>query len=157
MTEKRVLVAYYSYSGNTKVMAEKIRSKIGGDIFEIMPVKKYPNNYNDVVNIAQKEKSEGYKPELLNNIDISNYDIIFIGTPVWWYTFSSPIRTFLADNDFQDKTIIPFCTHGGGGASATYTDMQELAPEALVKEGFAAYENSATDIDIQAWLNRVIN
>jgi len=152
MTEKKSLIAYYSHSGNTKSIALKIQQLSGGDLFEMKPVKSYPSNYNDVVNLAQTEKMQNFKPELINNGDISEYDTIYIGTPVWWYTFSSPVRTFLSEHDFTGKTIIPFCTHGGGGESSTFTDIQKLCPGADVKKGFASFEDSAKLSDIEEWL-----
>ena len=94
-----------------------------------------------------------YKPQLKENIDISNYDTIFLGTPVWWYTYATPIRTFLSENNFQNKTIIPFCTHGGGGASSTYIDMKKIASDAVFKEGFTSYNNSANQSEIETWIN----
>ena len=152
MTDKNILIAYYSRTGNTKSVAEKIQSLTDGDLFEIKTVKKYPANYNDLVNQAQIEKRDNVMPELEGNIDISGYDTIFIGTPVWWYTFATPIRTFLAENDFSGKTIMPFCTHGGGGASETYDEIQKLCPNASVQSGFTSYEDSAKLSDIENWL-----
>lgn len=148
----KILIAFYSHTGNTKTVAEKIQSLTGGDLFEIKTTQTYPANYNDLINQAQAEKENNFMPELVENIDISGYDTIYLGTPVWWYTFATPIRTFLSENDFSGKTIIPFCTHGGGGASATYTDIQALCPNADVKEGFTSYENSAKLSDVEAWL-----
>lgn len=151
MTQK-ILIAYYSLSGNTKSVAEKIKEITDGDLFEIKTVKEYPRNYNDVVNVAKEEKTNNVKPELAESCDISEYDTIFIGTPVWWYTFASPIRTFLTENDFTGKTIMPFCTHGGGGESSTYTEIEKLCPTANVKEGFTSYHDSATVEDIKKWI-----
>ena len=154
MTDKKVLIAYYSRSGNTKNTAEKIHSIIGGDLFEIKPVQQYPDDYKELVNLAMQEKLADKKPELVEHCDITPYDTIFIGSPVWWYTFSTPVRTFLCENDFSDKTIMPFCTHGGGGASSTYTDIKKLCPNANVKEGFSSYENSAQIQDIENWIDK---
>jgi flavodoxin len=153
MSDKKILIAFYSHSGNTKNVAEKIQEITDGDLYEIKTNHEYPKNYTDIVNQAKKEKEQEFKPELTEHIDISNYDTIFIGSPVWWYTFASPIRTFLSDNDFSGKVIKPFCTHGGGGAYTTYTDIKDLCPDAQVKEGFTVYENSASDSDIQKWVN----
>ena len=155
MIDKKVLVAYYSYSGNTKKVAEKIKNITNGDIFEIVPKKAYSKNYDEVVALAREEKQKDVKPELVDNGNVKEYDIIFVGTPVWWYTMASPVRTFLTKNDFTDKTIVPFCTHGGGGASSTYTDMQKLAKGAKVTEGYTSYENSAKDSEITAWINKL--
>lgn len=149
---KKILIAYYSYSGNTRKIAEKIKKLTGGDLFEIKPVKSYPANYNDMINLAKKEKETDYKPELTEKTDLADYDTIYLGTPVWWYTFASPVRTFLSDNDFSDKTIKPYCTHGGGGASNTFTDIQKLCPDANVKEGLEFIENSAKDAELEAWV-----
>lgn len=155
MSNKKVLIAYYSYSGNTKRVAEKIQQLTNGDIFEIVPKKAYPNNYNDVVNLAKDEKQKDIKPELTDNGNVKDYDIIFLGTPVWWYTMASPVKTFISNNDFSGKTIVPFCTHGGGGASSTYIDMQKLATGAKVTEGYTSYENSAKDSEIADWINKL--
>ena len=87
MNNKKVLVAYYSHSGNTKAVAEKIQRLTGGDIFEITPKTPYPKEYNIVVEQASKEKARDFFPELADNGNVKDYDIIFIGTPVWWYTF----------------------------------------------------------------------
>ena len=155
MNNKKFLIAYYSYSGNTKRVAEKIQQLTNGDTFEIVPKKAYPNNYNDVVNLAKDEKQKDIKPELTDNGNVKDYDIIFLGTPVWWYTMASPVKTFISNNDFSGKTIVPFCTHGGGGASSTYIDMQKLAKGAKVTEGYTSYENSAKDSEIADWINKL--
>lgn len=155
MAEKRILIAYYSHSGNTRTVAQKIQNLTDGDLFEIKPVKQYPVNFNDLVNEAKIEKQENYKPDLFEKCDVKNYDVIFVGTPVWWYTFATPIRTFLSESDFSGKTIIPFCTHGGGGASETYSDIQKLCQSADVKAGFTSYENTAKDSEIEDWIKGI--
>lgn len=152
MENKKVLVAYYSHSGNTEDLAKKIQKITNADLFEIIPKTPYSKDYNTVVAQAQKEKENNYMPELVSNGDTKNYDIIFVGTPVWWYTMASPVKTFLAKNDFTGKTIVPFCTHGGGGASMTYTDMQKIAPDAKVLQGFASYERTAKDSEVADWI-----
>lgn len=151
---KKVLIVYYSHSGNTKYVAEKIKEITGGDLFEIKTVQEYPRNYNDIVEQAKDEKQRDFRPELVENCDISEYDTIFVGSPVWWYTFATPVKTFLTTNDFSGKTIMPFCTHGGGGASSTFTDIQELCSTADVKEGFTSYQNSAKESEIKQWIHK---
>lgn len=153
MTGKKVLVAYYSYSGNTKAAAEKIQKLTNADIFEIVPKNPYPTGYNAVVEQAKKEKNDNILPELKENIkNLSDYDVIFIGTPVWWYTAAPVVKSFIAKNNFDGKTIAPFCTHGGGGASSTYSDIKKLAPKATVTEGFATYERTADEKAISDWI-----
>lgn len=156
MSQKKVLVAYYSYSGNTKTVAEKIQKLTGGDIVEIVPVKPYPTGYNEVVELAKNEKNQNIRPEI-KPIDknISDYDVIFLGTPVWWYTMASPVKTFLANNKFDGKIIAPFCTHGGGGASSAYTDMKNLAPKAEFKTGFTSYGNTADEKMVADWIKNL--
>ncbi len=155
MEGKKVLIAYYSYSGNTKAAAQKIQNITGGDLFEIKPKKEYSKDYNTVVDQAQQEKQNDVRPELVENIDVSGYDVIFIGTPVWWYTMTPPVKTFITSNNFEGKIIAPFCTHGGGGESSTYTDIKKLAPGADVKEGYTSYENSALVSDIKKWISKI--
>ena len=149
---KRTLVAYYSYSGNTKAVAEKIQKLTNSDLFEIEVKEAYPTGYNDVVKQAKLEKQNDVYPELKDNGNVENYDVIYLGTPVWWYTMATPVKTFLKENNFEGKVIIPFCTHGGGGASATYTDISKYAPDVKVLQGFTSYENSAKETEIQQWV-----
>lgn len=153
MSDKKILIAYYSHSGNTKEAAEKIQSLTGADLFEIKPANEYPKDYNAVVNQAKQEKADDVRPELVSLGNVKAYDILFIGTPVWWYTMASPVKTFLSANNFEGKIVAPFCTHGGGGASSTYTDIKNLAQGAEVKEGYTSYENSANIEEIGKWIN----
>lgn len=152
MSDKKVLIAYFSLSGNTKSVAEKIKSVTDGDLFEISPVKPYPSDYNTVVNLAKTEKQNDVRPELISNGNVEEYDIVFVGTPVWWYTMAAPVKSFLANSDFSAKTIVPFCTHGGGGASTTYSDMQKIASCATLTEGYTSYENTARVEDVKKWI-----
>ncbi|MCD8378222.1 MAG: hypothetical protein LUB59_05490 [Candidatus Gastranaerophilales bacterium] len=155
MTDKKILIAYYSYSGNTKAVSETIQTVTGGDLFEIKTKADYPKDYNTVVEQARIEKQNDVRPELINNGDVSNYDIIFVGTPVWWYTMAPPVKTFLANNNFYDKIIVPFCTHGGGGASSTYADMKKLAPNAKFLNGYTSYEKTANLKDVENWIKEL--
>ncbi len=155
MDGKKILIAYYSYSGNTKSISEKIQKIVGGDLFEIIPIKDYPRDYNEVVSLAKVEKVNDVRPELAAECDLSVYDIIFVGTPVWWYTMASPMKTFLTKYNYDGKIVIPFCTHGGGGASNTYTDIKSLLPNSRILDGFTVYENSATIDDIRMWIEKL--
>lgn len=153
MAEKKILVAYYSHSGNTKKVAELIHAQLDGDVFEIVPTKAYPNDYNSLVQVGKQEKEQNIYPEINENADLTAYDTIFVGTPVWWYTMAGPLKTFLKENDFAGKTIVPFCTHGGGGASNTYSDIKKLAPAADVLEGYTSYEDSANEVEVKKWID----
>ena len=108
------LIIYYSYSNNTKKVAEKIKESIDADICEIETVKPYVGDYNTVVNQGKEEIDSGYKPEIKPiNINLEDYDTIILGTPVWWYTYAPAVATFLSQYDLSNKTIVPFVTNGG--------------------------------------------
>ncbi len=157
LENKKILVAYFSWSGNTKSIAEKIHAKTGGDIFRIEPVTPYPKDYNETAyGIAKEQKDKNINPPI-KNTDISSYDTIFVGTPAWWYTMAPPVKTFLTDNNFEGKTIIPFITHGGGGGYTIDKDMEKLAKGSIVLAPIIIYGkgNSETDKDIDKWLNNL--
>lgn len=110
----KTLIVYYSYTGNTKKIAEKIHKEIGGDIAEIKTVVPYKESYNSVVEQGKKEVNQGYMPEIEPlGVNLEEYDTIILGTPVWWYTFAPAVKTFLEQNDFSGKKIYTFATNGG--------------------------------------------
>lgn len=155
MTDKKILIAYFSFSGNTKSVAEKIHSQVGGDMFRIETAVPYPADYNETAyGIAKEQHDKGIKPELKNNGDVSDYDVIFVGTPAWWYEMAPAVKTFLSENNFDGKTIIPFITHGGGGKYQIKEEIGKLANGSIVKEPFVVYGKgtSSTDDDIKKWL-----
>jgi flavodoxin len=135
---KKILVAYFSHSGNTREIANQIQKSVGGDIFEIQSAKPYPGNYDAVLKQAKQELESKYKPVLKIKIEnIESYDVVFIGYPNWWSTFPAPVRTFLSQNDFSGKIIIPFCTYGGSGIGRSVTDISTLCPNSTLLVGFA--------------------
>lgn len=151
----KFLTAYFSWGGNTKLIAEKIHSQVGGDIFRIETAIDYPNDYNETAyGVAKEQHDKGLMPELKNNGDVSNYDVIFVGTPAWWYEMAPAVKTFLTKNEFNGKTIVPFITHGGGGKYTIAQDMGKLAQGSTVLEPFVVYEqgNSNTDKELAEWL-----
>ena len=97
----KILIAFFSYSGNTRAAAAQIRKKVGGDIFEIKPAKAYPTNYKNCVAVAKKEIHAGHLPPLAEEIDISKYSIIFIGSPNWWGTIAPPVGTFIKNSSIS--------------------------------------------------------
>ena len=134
----KILVAYYSYSGNTRFAAEQIQKATGGDLFEIKPVTAYPADYNACVDQAKKEINAGVKPELADNVkEIGKYDVIFVGTPNWWSTMAPPVLSFLSSHNLEGKTVIPFVTHGGGGMARCENDMRKACPKAKFAQGGA--------------------
>ena len=112
---KKLLIVYYSWSnGNTERIAKMLQSKTGGDLVKIDTVRPYTGSYDDVVNQGQEEVNRGYEPEIRPlGVDISDYDVIAVGTPTWWYTMAPAVLTFLHGQDFTGKTVVPFMTNGG--------------------------------------------
>jgi len=124
------LVVYYTWSGNTRRIAEKIHEIVGGDIIEIEPQIPYPDSYNEVVEQARIEIRDDYKPPLKTKIDnTERYETIFIGSPNWWGTIAPPVRSFLLSNDFSGKRIAPYISHGGGGKQRTVETIKKLCPD----------------------------
>lgn len=148
--DKNTLIVYFSRTGTTKELAENIHSKIGGDIGEIIPVIPYPEDYNQCIEQAQREIQDNARPEYTLNIDdISEYDTILVGYPIWWSSVPPVVRTFLESNDLSDKTIMPFCTHGGSGISGSRNDIRELCPNSYITDGL----DESSDIAVEEWLS----
>lgn len=156
-TEAKTLIVYFSLSGNTRYIAQKIQNKLDCDIFELETLTPYPSDRDKITAIAKKEIENNILPELKQNIDIKDYNKIFIGTPVWWYSMSPAIRTFLSNNDFAGKAIVPFITHGGGGEYNIAKEMGNLAKGSTVLKSISFYGkgNSNIDAEINAWLKEV--
>lgn len=112
---KKVLITYYSWSnGNTERIAEQLQKAIGGDLAKIDTVVPYSGSYDEVVSQGQDEVRRGYEPEIKPlSVNVAEYDVIVIGTPTWWYTMAPAVKTFLHEQDFTGKTVIPFMTNGG--------------------------------------------
>jgi flavodoxin len=146
---KKALVAYYSHSGTTRKAAEEIHQIVGGDLFEIKEATPYPRDYNTVLKQAKQEIDNGFRPALMDKIpEISDYDLIILGSPNWWSTIAPPVATFLTQADFSGQTIAPFITHGGKGLSRTIIDIRKLSPDANILEGFDANRSG----QFSAWL-----
>lgn len=155
---RKILVAYFSHTGNTREIAGQIHSLVGGDIFEIKPDTPYTYDYDTLVQQAQEEISSDYTPALTAKIEnIGSYDVIFVGYPNWWATFPPPVRTFLTSYDFSGKTIVPFCTYGSTGAGHSVADINKLVPKSTVEKGFATGGRSAKTAGnkVAAWLKEI--
>lgn len=155
---KKILIAYFSWSGNTEHLAKIIQSQIGGDIFKIETAEPYPDDYNEVAyGIGKKQSENNIMPELKNNGDVSGYDIIFVGTPAWWYRMAPAVKTFLSAHQFEGKSIVPFISHGGGGRYEIPSDMGKLAKGATVLEAFDTLSDGSANVEneIIAWLNNL--
>lgn len=156
----RVLIAYYSWGGNTKYAAAQIQRATGGTLFEIKPVKPYPSEYRECTVQARKEIQEGVRPELAAKVeDMGKYDVIFIGSPNWWSTIAPPVASFLASYDLSGKTVIPFVTHGGGGMARCADEVRKLCPKSTVLKGgaFAGEGIRTTRAALVKWVNETIS
>ena len=153
----KVLVTYFSASGVTKRVAEKIANAINGDLFEIEPKQKYTEadlNWHDKQSRSSIEmENKSYRPEILpKDLNLDNYDTVLIGFPVWWYTAPTIINTFIESMDFTEKTLIPFCTSGGTGISGCENDLRRSYPKYNWKEG-KRLTGREKDEDLRDWVN----
>ena len=141
--------------GNTERAAQMLRVFTGGDLFHIRTASVYPNDYQEVVQIAKKEKADNARPALEMDIDnIDDYDVIFLGYPNWCGTMPMALWTFLESHDFTDKTIYPFCTHEGSGVGHSLEDIHALCPTAKLGKSLALLGTTIEDAedDIRRWL-----
>lgn len=152
----KILVVCYSYSGNTAALAEAIRRETGGDLLRVEPAEKYPDDYSALVETVKREISSGRRPPLKPGAaGISAYGVIFAGSPNWCGTIAPPLASFLASHDLSGKSVVPFCTHGGGGAANCFSDIARLCPGAKVREGMVFPGDRAGQAEIPSWLERL--
>lgn len=155
---KKVLVVYFSHSGNTREIANQIKDATGGDIFEIQPVDAYTSVYDDLTKQAKKELESGYKPPLKTKVNnIEQYDVVFVGSPCWWATVAPPVMTFLSDYDLSGKTVVPFMTHEGSGMGRSVSDIKKLCPESTVLKGLPVRGSAVKEAknDATKWLREL--
>lgn len=149
---KKVLVAYYSWSGNTKAVAEQIQRETGADIFVIQPAKEYPRDYSECVDVAKRERNENARPAVASAVDnMDQYDVVFVGYPIWWGKAPMFVYTFLESYDLSGKVVVPFCTTGGTPISGSMADAQKSAAGAQVVKG----SDSSNPADVSAWLKSI--
>ncbi len=150
------LIAYFSASGVTKKVAEKINTIIDSDIFEIEAKEKYTaadlnwTDKNSRSSIEMNDKSS--RPEIKNTIDVSAYDTVILGFPVWWYTAPTIINTFIEENNVSGKDIYVFVTSGGSGVNDSFNNLKEVYPDNNWKKGIRLTGNESEDT-IKEWIN----
>lgn len=151
-----VLIAYFSWGGNTRGIAEEIQEQTGADLFEITLVNPYSDDYNTVLDEAQRDQNEQARPELASHVEnMEDYDTIILGYPNWWASIPMPIASFLEEYDFSGKTIIPFCSHGGGRFGQSLTAIEKLAPDAIMGEALSIHYSGGSSMpdDVREWLS----
>jgi len=153
---KKILVAYFSCTGNTRTAAQKLASMTGGDLYEILPAQPYSSadlNYSDSNCRANREMNDpASRPAMAGDAaDMSAYDTILLGYPIWWGTMPRIINTFLDTYDLAGKTVLPFCTSGGTGIGTSVSAIRAAAPAAVVADGLRM--SGASDSRITQWLS----
>ena len=144
--------------GNTEIAAEMISNILNADIFEIVAEKEYPFNYNECIEIAKKELRENSKIKLKQDIDIKEYDTIFVGYPNWWGTVPMPVWTFLEEKDSTNKKVLPFCTNEGSGLGKSESDIKKITSGAKVLKGLSINGSEVNNSEgkIRKWLEEVL-
>ena len=127
--------------GNNGIIAQYIQEEVSGDLFSIERAEPYPLDYDENVAEANGEQDQDARPALKNRLEnLSDYDIIFLGTPNWWGDMPMPMYTFLDEYDFSGKTIVPFNTHRGSGFRSLIESIAEAEPNAeVIRDGFSVY------------------
>ena len=154
-TDGKILIAYFTWSGNTQGIAYEIQKQTGAEIFEIEPEKPYSENYNTVLREAQRDQRRQARPELKNHVkNFDDYDVIMLGYPNWWASIPMPVASFLEEYNFDGKIIMPFCSHGGGRFGQSLTAIAKLAPKAVITDGLSVHYSGGGSLksDIKNWL-----
>ncbi len=152
----KILVAYFSWGGNTRTVATRIAQLTDGTLYEIQPATPYTTNYNELAyTVARNELDTDARPALEEtDADFSQYDYVFLGCPVWWQTAPMIMSTFCENYSFEGKTVIPFCTYASTGRDATLQKLNDLTSASSHLTGFGTTGNSTSGVE--SWL-RTIN
>ena len=154
--EQKILVAYFSATGTTKGVAEQIAEGLSCDLYEITPQDPYTDadlNYSDTSSRTTSEMNdENARPAISGSVsDMAQYDVVFLGYPIWWGEAPKIINTFLESYDFSGKTIVPFCTSGSSGISSSVSALKPLASGATWLEG-RRFGGGVSDETVMEWV-----
>lgn len=155
---KKILVVYYSRSGNTREIAAQIRNVIPADVVELKTMHPYPSEYRATTAQAKQELESGFLPPLRTKIEnISQYGVVIIGSPNWWSTMAMPVRTFLSEYDLAGKTVALFITHEGSRLGRSMEDLKGFCPNSTILEGLAVRGSTAGSAqdEVREWLGRI--
>lgn len=152
----KTLILYFSVYNSTHHLAEEISRQTGFDSIELELVIPYSTDYNTVLNQAQNDQHKQIRPALKTKIDSkkwAEYDTIILGYPNWWASIPMPIATLLESYDFSGKTIMPFCSHGGGRFGQSLTAISKFAPKANLTAGLSIHYSGGTSLskDVEKW------
>ena len=136
-TQQKTLVLYYSQTGTTQIVAEELQKQLGADIERIEAITPYDGDFQATIQRGGEELRSGEVPAI-NPIqaNLADYDVIFIGYPIWFGTYAMPIATLVKENDFAGKTIVPFCTFGSGGLNSSTDALRKALPQADIRQGY---------------------
>ena len=149
------LIVYYSYSGITRRLAEDIALITDGELLELKPQEPYSFSYNTAVKEVRAQIEKGICPALMpSDVHVGDFDTVFIGSPNWLKTFAPPVLSFLRATDLSGKTVIPFCTHGGGGFGNMIEEYQGECGASRVMPGLAV-KGTYTFSEVQRWLDSI--
>lgn len=152
----KILVAYFSWGGTTQRMAQQIQQATGADLFRIEPVVPYPTEYTQCTQVAREEKDSNARPAIKNSVSgWDNYDVVFIGCPVWWWTTPMIIHTFCESYNFKDKTVIPFCTYAATYRDETLAEIVNSTPDAAHLQGLGLTSGQINQSAINSWLKNI--
>jgi flavodoxin len=133
----KILVVYYSQTSNTKGVATEIAIRLGADLAEIVPVELYDGDFHATIERGKKELDEAAYPEIQPlDVDVANYDVVFLGYPIWFGTYAPPVFTWLDQVDLSGKKVVPFCTFGSGGLESSLVDLAKAEPDAEILTGY---------------------
>lgn len=154
--ETKILVAYFSWGGTTQRMAQEIVRQTGADLFRIEPEVPYPTDYTECTEVALEEKNSNARPAIAKEVENWNdYDTVFIGCPVWWWTTPMIICTFTESYDFKGKTVVPFCTYASTYRDETLARIVELTPDAEHLAGEGLTSGRINEQNISSWLKEI--
>ncbi|WP_229034571.1 flavodoxin [Phocaeicola massiliensis] len=152
----KILVAYFSWGGTTQRMAQEIVRQTGADLFRIEPVVPYPTEYTPCTEVAREEKDNNARPAIVSKVENwADYDTVFIGCPVWWWTTPMIICTFAESYDFKGKTVVPFCTYAATYRDETLARIVELTPDAEHLTGEGLTSGRINEQNISSWLKEI--
>ena len=153
---KKVLIAYFSWGGTTRRMAQQIQAITGGDLFEIEPVNPYPTSYTPCTEVALEERDSNARPAIKNSVaNWDGYDVVFLGGPVWWHTAPMILHTFAESYDFEGKTVVPFTTYASTYRDETLQAIVDMTPDAEHLEGLGLTSGSINESRIQTWIDLI--
>lgn len=171
MKDKKSLVVFFSRAGenynvgniskgNTHIVADIIAEKTGADIFQIVPVTPYPEEYTPCIEQANREKNSNARPAIKGDVNVEEYDIVYLGYPNWWSEMPMAVYTFIEKHDWNGKIVRPFCTHEGSGLSGTENKLRQACKGATIEKGLAITGSVAqntpdkAEADVKRWIER---